>query len=87
MPRRGPARLPTPPRISVVSQVLVADNRARPRRCNGTARPGEYDQGAHVRASRARSGAFGVPAQRPRGVLGAAPSEYRRVAQLVRAPA
>ena len=33
-------------------------------------------QGAHVRASRARSGALGVPAQRPRGVRGAAPSRY-----------
>ena len=29
-------------------------------------------QGAHVRASRARSGAMGVPAERPRGVRGGA---------------
>ena len=31
-------------------------------------------QGAHVRALRARSGALGVPAERPRGDRGAAPS-------------
>ena len=31
-------------------------------------------KGAHVRASRARSGALGVPAERPRGVLGGAPA-------------
>jgi hypothetical protein len=35
--------------------------------------PSETAQGAHVRASRVRSGALGVPAQPPRGVRGEAP--------------
>jgi len=34
------------------------------------------DRGAHVRASRVRSGALGVPAERPRGVRGGAPARY-----------
>ena len=33
-------------------------------------------RGAHVRASPVRSGALGVPAERPRGVRGGAPARY-----------
>ena len=46
-------------------------SRSRPKPLCG---PSGNGQGAHMRAPRPRSGAFGVPAQRPRGVRGAAPT-------------